>query len=179
MATALSGHQRKGFWVFEAEIARTLEVTAIPWAGKKVKLLLAFCTGQRKYGVHIFDSGLDHFRVFTCSGLPAKQYSVVIQTAPTIRFLSMSEAGSRLARRTSRELLISCLAHNVLRWLARLGLGVPGPIVAQTIRRRYLTLPGRITRSGRRSTLHLPARWPWREGFTHALARLRTVPLLA
>jgi len=76
-------------------------------------------------------------------------------------------------------LLISCLAHNLLRWLAHLGLGVRGPIVAQTIRRRYLTLPGRITRSARHLTLHLPARWPWREGFTLALARLRALPLLA
>jgi len=76
-------------------------------------------------------------------------------------------------------LLIACLAHNLARWLSRLGLGTSGPIVVQTIRRRYLTLPGRITRSARRSTLHLPARWPWREGFTQALARLRAMPLLA
>ena len=76
-------------------------------------------------------------------------------------------------------LLVACLAHNLLRWLACLGLGLRGPIVAQTLRRRYLTLPGRITRSGRRSTLHLPARWPWRERFTQALQRLRAIPLLA
>jgi hypothetical protein len=75
-------------------------------------------------------------------------------------------------------LLVSCLAHNLVRWVARLGLGVRGPIVAQTIRRRYLTPPGRITRSGRRSTLHLPARWPWRQHFTQALVRLRAIPLL-
>ena len=76
-------------------------------------------------------------------------------------------------------LLISCLAHNLLRWIAALGLQLRGPIVAQTIRRRYLTLPGRITRSARRAKLHLPARWPWREHFTQALARLRAIPLLA
>jgi hypothetical protein len=76
-------------------------------------------------------------------------------------------------------LLISSLAHNLARWIAHLGLGASGPVVAQTIRRRYLTLPGRITRSARRATLHLPARWPWREDFTHALARLRAIPLLA
>jgi len=75
-------------------------------------------------------------------------------------------------------LLVSCLAHNLVRWLARLGLELQGPVVAQTIRRRYLTLPGRITRSARRLTLHLPARWPWRERFRHALARLRALPLL-
>ena len=76
-------------------------------------------------------------------------------------------------------LLISSLAHNLVRWIARLGLQERGPIVAQTIRRRYLTLPGRITRSARRSTLHLPARWPWRERFTQALTHLRAIPLLA
>ena len=76
-------------------------------------------------------------------------------------------------------LLVSCLAHNLLRWIAALGLELRGPIVAQTLRRRYLTLPGRITRSARRSTLHMPARWPWRERFTQALKRLRALPLLA
>ncbi|MCA1680452.1 MAG: IS1380 family transposase [Actinobacteria bacterium] len=76
-------------------------------------------------------------------------------------------------------LLVSCLAHNLLRWIAALGLELRGPIVAQTLRRRYLTLPGRITRSGRRRTLHLPARWPWRKRFTQALMRLRALPLLA
>ncbi len=75
-------------------------------------------------------------------------------------------------------LLISALAHNLARWIAHLGLQTSGPIVAQTIRRRYLTLPGRITRSARRAILHLPARWPWSESFTKALARLRAIPLL-
>jgi hypothetical protein len=76
-------------------------------------------------------------------------------------------------------LLIACLAPNLARWLSRLGLGTSGPIVVQTIRRRYLTLPGRITRSARRATLHLPARWPWRNSFGEALSRLRAIPLLA
>jgi hypothetical protein len=76
-------------------------------------------------------------------------------------------------------LLISALAHNLARWIAHLGLNVTGPIVTQTIRRRYLTVPGRITRSARCVTLHMPARWPWRETFSHALARLRAIPLLA
>jgi hypothetical protein len=69
--------------------------------------------------------------------------------------------------------VIATLAHNILRWIAALGLRIDGPIVAKTIRRRYLTLPGRLTRSARRHTLHLPARWPWQRNFDDALARLR------
>jgi hypothetical protein len=34
-------------------------------------------------------------------------------------------------------------------------------VVAKTLRRTLLALPGRLTRSARRWQLHLPARWPW------------------
>jgi hypothetical protein len=69
--------------------------------------------------------------------------------------------------------VIATLAHNILRWIAALGLRTDGPIVAKTIRRRYLTIPGRLTRSARRQTLHLPARWPWHRTLDDALTRLR------
>ncbi|MDP9341629.1 MAG: IS1380 family transposase [Actinomycetota bacterium] len=71
------------------------------------------------------------------------------------------------------------LAHNLLRWVAALGLAIEGPVVAKTIRRRFLHLPGRLTRSGRRLRLHLPRRWPWGDSFIAAIARLRALPLLA
>jgi Transposase DDE domain group 1 len=74
-------------------------------------------------------------------------------------------------------LVLVCLAHNLLRWIAVLGLGARNEqIVAKTLRRTLLALPGRLTRSARRWTLHLPARWPWAHSFTMALARLRCVP---
>lgn len=76
-------------------------------------------------------------------------------------------------------LVIASLAHNLTRWVATLGLAITGPVVAATIRRRYLTLPGRITRSARLCTLRLPARWRWAHSFLAALARLRAIPLRA
>ncbi|MDQ3294244.1 MAG: IS1380 family transposase [Actinomycetota bacterium] len=76
-------------------------------------------------------------------------------------------------------LLLAGLAHNLLRWTTYLGALADGPIVAKTIRRRYLTMPGRLTRSARRLTLHLPARWPWLDAFVLALERLRALPALA
>jgi hypothetical protein len=57
--------------------------------------------------------------------------------------------------------LVATLAHNLLRWVAALGLGATGLVVAKTLRRRLLSLPGRLTRSARRGYLHLPASWPW------------------
>jgi len=73
-------------------------------------------------------------------------------------------------------LVLTALAHNLLRWVASLGLRLSGLVVAKTIRRRYLSLPGRMTRSGRVDTLHLPTRWPWRAALLAALVRLRALP---
>jgi hypothetical protein len=73
-------------------------------------------------------------------------------------------------------LLIATLAHNLLRWIAAIGLGARGELVAaKTLRRTLLALPGRITRSARRCRLHLPAGWPWAPWFELALARLRCI----
>jgi hypothetical protein len=74
-------------------------------------------------------------------------------------------------------LVMATLAHNLLRWVASIGLGITGPVVAKTVRRRYLTLPGRLTRSARRRRLHLPRQWPWATAFSEALVRLRSVQL--
>jgi hypothetical protein len=75
-------------------------------------------------------------------------------------------------------LAVQVIAHNLARWTARLGLG-EGIVTTKTIRRRLFGLVGRLTRSARRVTLHLPARWPWAIGWSAALARLRAIPLLA
>ncbi|HEX2185588.1 MAG TPA: IS1380 family transposase, partial [Chloroflexota bacterium] len=69
------------------------------------------------------------------------------------------------------------LAHNLLRWTATIGLGSAELVVAKTLRRRLLALPGRLTRSARRRLLHLPTDWPWATQFLGALARLRAIPL--
>ena len=75
-------------------------------------------------------------------------------------------------------LAVQVMAHNLARWTARIGLGQQ-IVTTKTLRRRVLALAGRITRSARRLTLHLPRRWPWEEQFSRALARLRAIPLPA
>ena len=75
-------------------------------------------------------------------------------------------------------LAVQVMAHNLARWTARIGLGQQ-IVTTKTLRRRVFALVGRITRSARRLTLHLPRRWPWEEQFSRALARLRAIPLPA
>ena len=75
-------------------------------------------------------------------------------------------------------LAVQVMAHNLARWTARIGLDEQ-IATTKTLRRRVFALAGRITRSARRITLHLPNRWPWETQFSRALARLRAIPLPA
>ena len=73
-------------------------------------------------------------------------------------------------------LAVQIMAHNLARWTARIGLGEP-VATTKTLRRRFFSLAGRLTRNARRFTLHLPRGWPWQNQFSSALARLRALPL--
>ena len=75
-------------------------------------------------------------------------------------------------------LAVQVMAHNLARWTARIGLGQQ-IVTTKTLRRRVFALVGRITRSARRLTLHLPRRWPWEIQFSRALARLQAIPFPA
>jgi len=72
--------------------------------------------------------------------------------------------------------VIAALAHNLHRWTELLGLPGQRRRRARTLRRRLLELPGRLTRTARQWTLHLPARWPWQDDWIAALTRIRALP---
>ena len=74
-------------------------------------------------------------------------------------------------------LALNVIAHNLARFSTRLGLG-DTLIATKTLRRRYLSVPGRVTRSARRCTVHLPTRWPWAQRFEDALRRHRATVLV-
>ena len=93
------------------------------------------------------------------------KYGVGLNHLPTGRFAA-----------NAAWLAVQAIAHNLARWTARIGLGEQ-VVTTKTLRRRFFSLAGRLTRSARRLTLHLPRRWPWEAQFTRALARLRTLPL--
>ena len=75
-------------------------------------------------------------------------------------------------------LAVQVMAHNLARWTARISLGQP-VVTTKTLRRRFFSIAGRLTRSARRLTLHLPQRCPWETQFSRALARLRALPFPA
>ena len=101
-----------------------------------------------KYGV-----GLNHL---PSGRFPANAAWLAVQSLPRTRY--------------------GVMAHNLARWTTRIGLGEP-VATTKTLRQRFFSLPGRITRKARRLTLHLPQGWPWQNHFNFALERLRALPL--
>jgi len=77
-------------------------------------------------------------------------------------------------------LACAVLAHNLIRWSARLGAIHPDDqlTVARSVRIRVLALPGRLVNRSGSVVLRLPERWPWAVTFTRALDQIRALPLV-
>jgi hypothetical protein len=69
------------------------------------------------------------------------------------------------------------LAHNLIRWSAKLGELVEDDtlVVAATLRTHYFSVPGRLVNRSGTPTLRGPTHWPWAASFTRALTNLRDV----
>ena len=69
------------------------------------------------------------------------------------------------------------MAQDLLAWLRRLVLdGELALAKPKRLRHRLLHVAGRLTRSARQRTLHLPRAWPWAAELIAAFTRLRALP---
>jgi Transposase DDE domain group 1 len=105
-----------------------------------------------------------------------RQHTVVELTIRDLKDQALAHFPSGQFNANSAWTVIAAIAHNLTRWTTVIGL--PGQTIraARTLRRRLLQIPGRLTRTARQWTLHLPARWPWQDDFTDALTRIRALP---
>jgi hypothetical protein len=72
---------------------------------------------------------------------------------------------------------IALTAHDVMVWTQQLLLDGKHKISEpRRLRYRILHVAGQITRHARRSTLHLPAGWPWADAILCAFKRLNALP---
>ena len=105
-----------------------------------------------------------------------RDHAVVEQVISDLKDQALAHFPSGQFNANGAWTVLAVLAHNMLRWTQLLGL--PGTTVraARTLRRRLLSIPGRLTRHARGWTLHLPARWPWHGDYISALNRIRAIP---
>jgi len=111
----------------------------------------------------------DHRRHAVCEDtIRDLKYGVGLNHLPSGRFAA-----------NAAWMVFNLMAHNLGRWTERIGLGSEAaPMTTKTLRTRLLALPGRITTSGRKQTLHLPTRWPWKDQFNTVLDNLRAIVLV-
>jgi hypothetical protein len=105
-----------------------------------------------------------------------RQHAVVELVIRDLKAQALAHFPSGHYNANSAWTVIACLAHNLGRWTDVLGLADSTPRAAATLRRRLFAIPGRLTKTARRWTLHLPARWPWQTDFLQALTRIRALP---
>lgn len=112
----------------------------------------------------------DHRRHAVCEDvIKDLKYGVGLNHLPSGRFAA-----------NAAWMIFNIMAHNLGCWLGCIGLGAnSAPMTTKTLRTRLLDLPGRMTTSGRKPTLHLPLGWPWQDQFERSLANLRAINLPA
>jgi hypothetical protein len=72
---------------------------------------------------------------------------------------------------------LALIAHDIMVWTQLLALDGEHKISEpKRLRYRILHVAGQLTRHARRTTLHLPADWPWTGAIQRAFKRLQTLP---
>jgi Transposase DDE domain group 1 len=105
-----------------------------------------------------------------------REHAVVEQVIADLKDQALAHFPSGHFHANGAWTVLAALAHNLLRWTQLLGLPDSTVRAARTLRRRLLSIPGRLTHHARGWTLHLPARWPWHGDYISALNRIRALP---
>jgi hypothetical protein len=108
-----------------------------------------------------------------------RDHAVVEQVIADLKDQALEHFPSGQFNANAAWTVLAALAHNLLRWTQLLGLPDTTVRAARTLRRRLLSIPGRLTSHARGWALHLPARWPWHGDYINALNRIRALPTAA
>jgi hypothetical protein len=108
-----------------------------------------------------------------------REHAVIEQVIADLKDQALAHLPSGHFNANGAWTVLAALAHNLLRWTQLLGLPDTTVRAARTLRRRLLSIPGRLTRHARGWTLHLPVRWPWQGDYISALNTIRALPAAA
>jgi hypothetical protein len=108
-----------------------------------------------------------------------REHAVIEQVIADLKDQALAHLPSGHFNANGAWTVLAALAHNLLRWTQLLGLPDTTVRAARTLRRRLLSIPGRLTRHARGWTLHLPVRWPWQGDYISVLNTIRALPAAA
>jgi hypothetical protein len=105
-----------------------------------------------------------------------RQHAVIENVIRDLKYgLALDHMPSGKFGANAAWLALNVIAHNLCRWMGRLG----GFAITclKAWRQRFFSLPGRLVEHSRRQRLRLPADWPWSKQFLTLLVKLRAVAL--
>jgi hypothetical protein len=109
-----------------------------------------------------------HHAVFTNSPLPMltaeadhRRHAIIEQVIADMKDGPLGHLPSGSFAANSAWLVLAAIAFNLTRAAGALASTFHAKATTATIRRQLISVAARVTRSGRRSTLRLPAAWPW------------------
>ena len=123
-----------------------------------------------------------HHAVFTDSPLPMlaaeadhRRHAIIEQVIADLKNGPLAHLPSGTFMANSAWLVLAAMAFNLTRAAGTLASSFHAKAAIGTIRNQLINIAGRITRSARRTTLRLPAVWPWSAAW-HQLFAAATGP---
>jgi len=124
--------------------------------------------------------------VFTNSPLPMleaekahRAHAIVEQVIADLKNGPLAHLPSGHFCANSAWLICAAMAFNLTRAAGALASSFHAKATTGTIRAQLITVPGRLARSARRLTLHLPTGWPWQQAWEQMLTAANSPPLAA
>jgi hypothetical protein len=124
--------------------------------------------------------------VFTNSPLPMLQaekahraHAIVEQVIADLKNGPLAHLPSGHFWANSAWLVCAAIAFNLTRAAGVLASTFHARATTGTIRAQLITVPGRLARSARRLTLHLPTGWPWQSAWQQLATAANSPPLAA
>jgi hypothetical protein len=114
--------------------------------------------------------------VFTNTPLPMlaaeaahRAHAIVEQVIADLKNGPLAHLPSGSFAANSAWLVCAAIAFNLTRAAGTLASAVHAKATTATIRAHLINVPGRLARSARRLTLHLPTAWPWEQAWQRLL----------
>jgi hypothetical protein len=175
------GQTREGAWV--TELTENVDLSSWPGGTRLI------CRRERSHpGAQLSFTDLDGHR-FQCfitdqpdqdiAALEAlhRQHAEVEDRVKTLKQTGGGYLPFHAFAANAAWLEIALTAHDIMVWTQQLLLDGEHTISEpRRLRYRILHVAGQITRHARRSTLHLPADWPWTAAILRAFKRLNALP---
>jgi len=181
--------EQSGQWISDAEVAE-IDYTAFTSRPKAkhvtARLIVRRVKDMNPNNQSELFTAYRYHAVFTNSPLPIleaekahRAHAIVEQVIADLKNGPLAHLPSGHFWANSAWLVCATIAFNLTRAAGVLASAFHAKATTGTIRTQLITVPGRLARSARRLTLHLPTGWPWQAAWEQLASAANSPPLAA